>query len=239
MDGFSYHNIFETKGIEYLIIIAFLLLIVPFWFFINRKVSIRSQFKGAAGSFTTGILSIPLGLLFSKNHTWAHLEKSGIAEVGIDYFTTHVAGAVKLCNLRDNGSFIKRGDHIADIGQSGKLLHIYSPISGKVTDTNSLLFEMPQMINEDPYDKGWIYKISPSNWVEETSKYYLADEALAWSKMELQRFKDFLAVSLSSQSPGVSMAILQDGGELCDMPLSGLPEKTWEEFQESFLNLSD
>ena len=41
------------------------------------------------------ILRIPLGLLFSKNHTWAHLEKSGVAEVGIDDFLLHITGDVK------------------------------------------------------------------------------------------------------------------------------------------------
>lgn len=239
MDGFSYHNIFETKGIEYLIIIAFLLLIIPFWFFINRKTSIRSHFTSPAGVLTAAILRIPLGLLFSKNHTWAHLGKSGIAEVGIDDFMTHVAGDVKICNLRMQDSFIKKGDHIADIDQHGKLLHIYSPISGRVTGTNTMLLEKPEIVNEDPYNQGWIYRISPTDWVEETRRYYLSNEALAWSKMELQRLKDFLSVSLNGQTPGGSMAILQDGGELCDSPLSGLPDRIWKEFQESFLNLSD
>ena len=238
MDGFSYNNIFETKGIEYLIIIAFLLMIIPFWIIINREVSIKSQIRNAIGILTEGILKIPLGLLFSKNHTWAHLEKSGVAEVGIDDFLLHITGEVKFSNLKTPGTFIKKGELLIDIDHNGKILQVYSPISGEVTDTNRLLTEAPAMVNEDPYEKGWIYRINPTCWIEETDNCYMANEALVWTKMELQRFKDFLGGSIKKYSPEVSMVLLQDGGEICDRPLSELPDEIWQDFQKSFLNLS-
>jgi hypothetical protein len=56
--------------------------------------------------------------------------------------------------------------------------------------------------------------------------------------MELQRFKDFIAGSVKKYNPEVSMVLLQNGGELCDMPLSGLPDEIWQYFQKSFLDLS-
>jgi glycine cleavage system H protein len=238
MDGFSYNNIFETKGIEYLIIIAFLLLIIPFWIMINREGSIKSQIKNAIGILSEGILRIPLGLLFSKNHTWAHLDKSGVAEVGVDDFLLHITGAVKFSNLKAPGSFISKGELLADIDHNGKLLQVYSPISGKVTATNSLISETPSVVNEDPYERGWIYKMTPSSWIEETSNYYMANEALAWTRLELQRFKDFLAGSAKRYNPEISVVLMQDGGELCDKPLSELPNEIWQDFQKSFLDLS-
>jgi glycine cleavage system H protein len=238
MDGFSYNNIFETKGIEYLIIIAFLLLIIPFWIMINREVSIKSQIKNAIGVLSDGILRIPQGLLFSKNHTWAHLKKSGIAEVGVDDFLLHVTGEVKFSNLKAPGSFIKKGELLAGIDHNGKILRVYSPISGNITATNGLLSESPSVVIEDPYERGWIYKMTPSSWVEETNSYFMANEALAWTRNELQRFKDFLAGSAYRYNPEVSMVILQDGGELIDEPLSELPDEIWHDFQKSFLDLS-
>jgi glycine cleavage system H protein len=45
MDGFSYTNIFETKGIEYLMIIAFMLILVPFWITLNRKAGKKKGIK--------------------------------------------------------------------------------------------------------------------------------------------------------------------------------------------------
>jgi glycine cleavage system H protein len=186
MDGFSYTNIFDTKGIEYLIIITFLLLIIPFWIIINRQAVIRRQIGKAIGILSAGILRIPLGLFYSKNHTWTHLEKSGIAKVGLDDFLLHITGEVKFSNLKNPGNFINKGELLADIDQDGKLLQIYSPLSGRIMNTNTMLYESPGVINEDPYGKGWIYKIKPSEWIAETDSYYLAEEAIAWSKKDLR-----------------------------------------------------
>jgi glycine cleavage system H protein len=236
MDGFSYHNIFETKGIEYLIIIAFLLMIIPFWIAINRRSGISGKIKKAIGILSANILRIPQGLFYSQNHTWTHLEKSGVAKVGLDDLLQHLTGEVKFSNLKTPGNFINKGELLADIGQNGKLLQINSPISGRIMKTNSILFENPGVINEDPYEKGWIYEIKPSEWIADTDSYYLAEEAVAWSTKELERFKDFMAGSMKKYSPETSMLILQDGGELCDKPLSGLPDEIWQDFQKSFLN---
>jgi hypothetical protein len=125
---------------------------------------------------------------------------------------------------------------MAEIDQNGKQLKIFSPVSGKITDTNSILNENPGLLNVDPYNKGWIYKIKPSGWVSETNSYYLAEEATAWTRKELIRFKDFLAETMNKYSPETSMVILQDGGELSDKPLSELPDEVWQDFQKSFLN---
>jgi glycine cleavage system H protein len=238
MDGFSYINIFETKGIEYLIIIAFLLMIIPFWIIINKEASIKSQIRNSIGILSEGILRIPKGLLFSKNHTWTHLRKSGVAEVGIDDFLVHITGEVKFTDLKAPGSLISRGDLLAGIDHEGKILKVYSPISGRIAETNRSITDTPGVVNEDPYERGWIYKIYPSRWIEETDTCYISDKAVAWTRSELLRFKDFLAGSSKNYTPDVSMVLLQDGGELCDRPLSGLPDEIWHDFQKSFLDIA-
>jgi glycine cleavage system H protein len=235
MDGFSYYNIFETKGIEYLIIISFLILIVPFWLLINKKASISARIKNAFGVLTTSILKIPQGIYFSGNHTWSYLEKSGTASVGIDDLLIHLTGDVSVRHMQNKGSEINKGDILAEIENKGKVLQIKSPISGSVVKVNGALIEDPGLLNEDPYGKGWMYKIKPSAWTEETSSFYLAESAADWIKNELDRFRDFLAHSLRQHSAN-SLAVLQDGGELCDKPLSELPAEVWQDFQKSFLN---
>lgn len=236
MDGFSYNNIFETKGLEYIIIIAFLLLIIPFWIAINKQTGITRQFQKTIGILSAGILRIPQGLFYSSNHTWTHLEKSGNAKVGLDDLLLHLTGEVKFRDLKKPGNFINKGEILADIDQDGKLLQIHSPISGRIMKTNTMLYEKPGVLNEDPYGEGWVYQIKPSEWMSETNSYYFAEGAVVWAKTELDRFKDFLAVSMKKYSPETSMVILQDGGELCDRPLRELPEEVWRDFQKSFLN---
>jgi glycine cleavage system H protein len=216
MDGFSYSDIFATKGLEYLIIIAFLALLIPFWIVLNKQVKMTRQIQKAIGILSANILRIPQGLFYSKNHTWMHLEKSGAATVG---------------------EMINKGDILAEIDQNGKNLQIFSPVSGKIVDTNSILNERPGIMNEDPYGKGWIYKIKPSNWIAEAKSCYLAEEATNWSEKELLRFKDFLAATMKNYSPETSMVILQDGGELCDHSLAAMPDEIWKDFQKEFLNL--
>lgn len=236
MEGFTYNNIFDTKGIEYLIIITFLVLIIPFWYLINRRSGSKRITGNVTGILSSQILKIPHGLYLNGNHTWAHLERSGNALIGLDDFLLHVTGEIKLKNLNSPGKIIKKGELIADIDQNGKNLQIYSPVSGRIMKTNTLLYDSPGILNEDPYGKGWIYKIHPTQWIEETGSCFLSDKAIEWLDRELDRFKDFLAVSMIRYSPENSMVILQDGGELRDQPLSELPVEVWKDFQKSFLN---
>jgi glycine cleavage system H protein len=235
MDQFTYTNIFETKGIEYLAILSFFAILIPFWLLLNRKSGITKKFQEAIGILSASVLRVPQGLFYSKNHTWTHLEKSGEAKVGLDDLLLHITGEVKFSKLKNPGETINKGDLMAEIDQNGRLLNIFSPISGKIVNTNSSLNLNSEMVTTDPYGIGWIYKIKPSDWKTETKACYLAEEATSWSKRELDRFKDFLAESIIKYSPETSGLILQDGGELRDNILSEMPDEVWKDFQKSFL----
>jgi len=238
MDGFSYSDIFATKGIEYLIIITFLALLIPFWLILNKQEKISTRIQKALGFLTANILKIPQGLFYSKNHTWMFMEKSGVAKVGLDDLLLHITGEVKFSIHQHPGGMINKGDLLTEIDQNGKILRILSPVSGKIMDTNPLLQESPGMLNADPYGKGWIYKIKPTNWIADAESCYFAEEAIKWSAKELERFKDFLAMNMKNYATESSMVILQDGGELCDHSLSVLPHEIWENFEKEFLNLN-
>ena len=236
MDGFTYNNIFEMKGIEYLAIAIFFAILIPFWIILNKEVKTKQKVQRDLGSLTPSSLQIPQGLFFSRLHTWAHLEKSGLAKVGLDDLLVHITGEVKFSRILESGERIRKGDFLAEIVQKGKLLKVYSPISGEIIEANSILLNKPELLNEDPYQKGWMYKIKPMSWVADTHSYFLAEDASLWAKQELERFKDFLAQSLGKYSPDPSAVILQDGGELRDQPLSELPNEVWQDFQQDFLS---
>lgn len=237
MDGFTFFDIFQTKGVEYLIIIGFLILLIPFWVMINRRKEIAGAIRKTFGVLTANILRVPQGIYYSNNHTWTFMEKSGNAQVGVDDLLLHLTGKVKFEDLHEPGEVIRKGDLLAQIDHEGQALKLFSPISGMVVKTNSLPAENPDMISQDPYSKGWIYKIEPSNWAEETKTYLRGNDASAWTRRELERFKDFIAVSLSKHSPENQMVTLQDGGELRDNSLSGLPSGVWNDFQKEFLEV--
>ena len=236
MEGFSRIDIFDTKGVEYLFVIGYLVLLIIFWKLSTKQVKLGEKIQQAIGVLTASVLRIPQGLFYSKNHTWTHLEESGAARVGMDDLLQHITGEVKLDQLRTPGEIIRKGELLTEIHQEGKHLRIFSPISGTILDANTDLSESPELLNQDPYNDGWFYRIKPSDWKSETGSYYFAEEAVNWSVKELERFKDFLAVSMKKVAPEPSMVALQDGGELRDNTLSLMPNEVWEEFQKDFLD---
>ena len=219
-----------------MVIIAFFAILIPFWVVLNKQVKITKQIQKVIGILTAKALRIPQGLFFSRNHTWTYMEKSGIAKVGLDDLILHITGEVRFNHLKKAGENIHKGDLLAEIEHDGKLLRVYSPVSGEIMDTNSVLNKSPESVNEDPYGNGWIYKLKPSNWIAEINSYYLGEEATNWSSKELERFKDFVAISVEKYTPEPSNIILQDGGELRDHTLSELPNEVWQDFQKNFLS---
>ena len=235
MDGFTYNNIFEMKGIEYAVIVVFFVILIPFWIVLNRQVKATKQLQKKLGILTAKALRIPQGIFFNKDHTWAHLDKAGIAKEGMDDFLLHLIGNVTVKRMKKPGELILKGDFLAVVEHEGISLKILSPISGEIVDNNQNLIENPGLLNEDPYQKGWMYKIKPSRWIAETNSFYLAEEATTWSATEIERFKDFLATSVERYTEDPSHLVLQDGGELIDHPLSELPTEVWQDFEHRFL----
>jgi glycine cleavage system H protein len=232
MDAFSYTDIFDTKGMEYLVVIAFLLVIIPVWFLLSKPVKEKVMLERFASGLSSRFLKIMPGLLYSRNHTWAHLHETGEARIGVSDLLLHLTGGVSIEYLKKDGDHIHAGDEIAALSKDGKMLKIVSPVSGDILQVNRKIEHAHGIINTDPYGKGWMLKVRPGEWKKETSGFYLDQEAVAWSENELERCKDFLAEAVSGES---GQPVLLSGGELVDFPLSGMPEDIWKQFQKKFL----
>lgn len=235
MDGFSYVNIFDTKGIEYIIIIAFLLLIIPFWKLLNRPLKAQVRKTSEVMPLSSSVLNAPQGIFFSNNHTWAHMLKSGDARIGIDSLLINLTGEVELKMLRDPGSVVRKGEEISELVRDGKRLAIVSPVSGIITSLNHALHDDPSMLHEDPYGQGWVCSIKPADWMGEVTGFHFAAGANVWLKKELERIRDFMAVTANRLNPGTHPVYMQDGGELAGYPLASMPEEVWNAFQDEFL----
>ncbi len=104
-------------------------------------------------------------LKFTKEHEWITI-KDGTAIIGISDFAQEQLGDIVSIELPKAGGFFKQGQTMAIVDSVKASSDIYAPISGEIVEVNEGLIEKPEMINQSPYDLGWIAKIKPSNMEE-------------------------------------------------------------------------
>jgi glycine cleavage system H protein len=234
MDEFTFVNLFETKGIEYIIIIAFLIMIIPFWVMLTRPVKVK--LKPVAGPLGSAFESVPQGIYFSRSHTWAYLLKSGEARLGAGSLLVHLTGIASIRMLKEPGNRLTRGEKLFEISIGDKTLSVVSPLSGTLTSLNPDLRDNPSLLHDDPYGKGWICSVRPSDWMAEVSGFSLAEGATAWFRKELERVRDFMSGASARAGNEMASVCLQDGGEPVDRMLATLTPDEVDRFQKEFLD---
>lgn len=237
MEDFVHVNIFATKGIEYLVVIAFLLAIIPFWRYLNSpgRLTASPVVSSIQDAIQKMVGSIPKGVFLDPTHSWTFLEPSGSARVGVDNFLLAATGPVNYSELRNTGDKINRGDVISVLEKEGKQLKVYSPISGTIERSNRKASNVNSSDSEF-YDQGWLYKVRPTNWKQEVGRLLFARKAEEWIKAEFERLKDFFAFSTGKYGYNPEMVILQDGGALAEQALDQFPAEIWVEFQAEFID---
>jgi glycine cleavage system H protein len=101
---------------------------------------------------------IPKGLLYTKDHEWAKIE-GDTAIIGITDHAQNQLGELTFVELPDVGTEVKQKGELAVVESSKAASDVYSPVTGKVTEVNTLLQTKPEMVNDDCYGAGWICKI--------------------------------------------------------------------------------
>lgn len=108
-------------------------------------------------------MNIPSNLKFTESNEWINLEgKTGT--IGItDYAQDQLSDIVFAEVIVNEGDVLKKGDSIATIESVKAAADVYTPLSGKVINTNEELGRAPEVINTDPYGAAWIIKIEVSS----------------------------------------------------------------------------
>ena len=104
-------------------------------------------------------------LRFTREHEWVKRENE-IAIIGISEFAQDQLDDIVSIELPKGGSSFKKGQTIALVDSVKASSDIYAPIDGEIVEVNDGLIEKPEMINQSPYDLGWIVKMKPSNMEE-------------------------------------------------------------------------
>jgi glycine cleavage system H protein len=108
---------------------------------------------------------IPKELKYAKTHEWVRVA-ADVATVGITDHAQHELTDVVFVELPDVGKMIKAGDACAVVESVKTANDIYSPVSGEVTEVNPFVVADPALVNSDPYDAAWFYKIKLANPAE-------------------------------------------------------------------------
>lgn len=104
--------------------------------------------------------SVPKGLKYSTTHEWVRQDEDTIT-VGITDHAQCMLGDLVYVELPEVESNFEFGQECAVIESVKAAADIYCPVSGEIVEINEALVENPQLINEDPYGKGWLFRIRP------------------------------------------------------------------------------
>jgi glycine cleavage system H protein len=99
---------------------------------------------------------------YLDSHEWARLD-DGVVTVGISDFAQDELGDVVFVEFPDVGEEIAAGDAFGVVESIKAVSDLYAPISGEVTAVNDALLDRPELVNDDPYDEGWMLEVEPAD----------------------------------------------------------------------------
>ncbi|MGA3285273.1 MAG: glycine cleavage system protein GcvH [Verrucomicrobiota bacterium] len=108
---------------------------------------------------------IPSDLKYTKSHEWVRVS-GNTAAVGITDHAQQELTEIVFVELPDVGRKIKSGDACAVVESVKTASDIYSPVSGEILETNRAIVDDPALVNSEPYDAGWFFKIKLGNPAE-------------------------------------------------------------------------
>jgi glycine cleavage system H protein len=106
--------------------------------------------------------TIPSELRYTETHEWVRSQEDGIVTVGITDHAQHLLGDLVFVELPEVGRVVAAAEGCAVVESVKAASDVYSPVDGVIVEVNELLADNPELINEDPYEEGWILRIKTS-----------------------------------------------------------------------------
>jgi glycine cleavage system H protein len=107
-------------------------------------------------------VQVPDELRYTEDHEWTRLS-DGTVRVGITDFAQDALGDVVFVQLPTVGTRVDKGAVLGEVESTKSVSEIYAPVSGEVQAVNEELSEAPELLNSDPYGRGWICDIRPDD----------------------------------------------------------------------------
>ena len=104
-------------------------------------------------------MEYPQELKYTSEHEWAAVEDGDRVRVGITDFAQDALGDVVYVEVPEEGTDVRAGEPFGEVESTKSVSDIFSPVSGRVLERNALLSDSPELVNEDPYGRGWLVVI--------------------------------------------------------------------------------
>jgi len=170
---------------------------------------------------------MPEQLHYHRGHVWARVVGPDTAAVGIDDFGRRLLGSAQGVELPKVGSYIRQGGKGVHVDVEGRGADLISPVDGEVVAVNSELADDPNLMSDDPYGRGWLFKIRSTNLAANLRNLLSGSLAHRWMEDSREQLEHRLMA--------LSGSVLQDGGE----PASDFGEhvgiEEWMAMVETFL----
>ncbi len=105
--------------------------------------------------------NIPSTLRYTKTHEWVALREDGLVDIGITAHAQQLLGDIVFVELPEDSQRLEKDKECAVIESVKSASDIYSPIAGVVVEVNANLSDSPELINQSPYEDGWLIRIKP------------------------------------------------------------------------------
>ena len=109
--------------------------------------------------------NVPADLKYTKSHEWVRVN-GATATIGITDHAQHELTDIVFVELPDKGRKVKAGEACAVVESVKTASDIYSPVSGDITEVNQAVVDDPALVNTEPYEDGWFFRIKLSNPAE-------------------------------------------------------------------------
>ena len=105
----------------------------------------------------------PEDLKYSEEHEWVRMESDISAVVGITDFAAESLGDVVFVELPEVGTELVQFEKMGEIESVKAVSDLYSPVSGTITERNDAVIDSPELVNDSPYDSGWMLRVELSD----------------------------------------------------------------------------
>ncbi|RCW44343.1 glycine cleavage system protein GcvH [Paenibacillus prosopidis] len=116
-------------------------------------------------------------LVYSEEHEWVSKVEGQTVRIGITDYAQSQLGDIVFVEFPEAGAVVTAGDSVGTIESVKTVSELYSPVTGTVTKVNESLIGQPELLNEEPYDGGWIFEVEVDGSVEEAFGKLLTADA--------------------------------------------------------------